>query len=201
MTATTDDLVPPLPPNVPRAKPNAFARWLGRSVLRLGGWRVVGTLPDVPKVVIIAAPHSSNWDGIWGFAAKLALGFDVRILGKAELFWWPLGNLLRALGVMPVDRASPHGTVQQVVDLVVDSDRIWFALAPEGTRKRVERWKTGFWKIAHGAQVPILLAYFHYPDKVIGMGPLFETTGDMEADLKAVRDWYRPWVGRNRDTT
>lgn len=201
MTATTDDLVPPLPPNVPRAKPNAFARWLGRSVLRLGGWRVVGTLPDVPKVVIIAAPHSSNWDGIWGFAAKLALGFDVRILGKAELFWWPLGSLLRALGVMPVDRASPHGTVQQVVDLVVDSDRIWFALAPEGTRKRVERWKTGFWKIAHGAQVPILLAYFHYPDKVIGMGPLFETTGDMEADLKAVRDWYRPWVGRNRDTT
>src|SRR5690606_31193200 len=91
MTAVSDELIPPLPPSAPRAGHGTFARWLGRSVLRLGGWRVVGSLPDVPKLVIIAAPHSSNWDGIWGFAAKLALGFDVRILGKAELFWWPLG--------------------------------------------------------------------------------------------------------------
>lgn len=200
MTAATDQLVPALPPSAPRARHGAFARWLGRSVLRLGGWRVTGTLPDVPRLVIIAAPHSSNWDGIWGFAAKLALGFDVRILGKAELFWWPLGPLLRRLGVMPVDRASPHGTVQQAVDMIRAGDQVWFALAPEGTRKRVERWKTGFWKIAHGARVPILMAYFHYPDKTIGIGPLFHTTDNMAADLDAVRAWYRPWQGRNRGT-
>ena len=76
----------------------------------------------------------------------------------------------------------------------------WYALAPEGTRKRVERWKTGFWKIAHEAQVPILPAYFHYPDKRIGVGPLFATTGDMAADIAALRAWYRPWIGRNRGT-
>lgn len=200
MTATTDDVVPPLPPSAPRVKPNAFTRWLGRSVLRLGGWRLVGPLPDVSKLVLIAAPHSSNWDGIWGFAAKLALGFEVRLLGKAQLFWWPLGPLLRRLGVIPVDRSSPHGTVQQAVEMIRRSERIWYALAPEGTRKRVERWKTGFWKIAHEAQVPILPAYFHYPDKRIGVGPLFATTGDMAADIAALRAWYRPWQGRNRGT-
>ena len=198
MTATTDDVVPPLPPSAPRVKPNAFTRWLGRSVLRLGGWRLVGPLPDVSKLVLIAAPHSSNWDGIWGFAAKLALGFEVRLLGKAQLFWWPLGPLLRRLGVIPIDRSSPHGTVEQAVAMIRRSDRIWYALAPEGTRKRVERWKTGFWKIAHEAQVPILPAYFHYPEKRIGVGPLFATSDDMAADIAALRAWYRPWVGKNR---
>lgn len=198
---TTDDVVPPLPPNAPRVKPNAFARWLGRGVLRLGGWRVVGTLPDIPKLVLIAAPHSSNWDGVWGFAAKIAMGFEVRVLGKSQLFWWPLGPVLRRLGVIPVDRSSPHGTVEQAVQMIRGSERIWYALTPEGTRKRVERWKSGFWKIAHEAQVPILPAYFHYPDKVIGIGPPFATSGDQHADMRALREWYRPWQGKNRGTT
>ena len=200
MTATGDDLVPALPPSAPRTRPNGFARWLGRSLLRLGGWRVVGELPDVPRLVVVAAPHSSNWDGIWGFAAKLALGLEVRVLGKAQLFWWPLGPLLRRLGAIPVDRAAAQGTVGQAVAMIRASDRIWFALAPEGTRKRVERWKTGFWKIAHEAQVPILPAYFHYPDRTIGFGPVFETSDDMAADIAALRAWYRPWMGRNRGT-
>lgn len=199
MTAS-NEVVPPLPPNAPRVKPNAFTRWLGRSVLRLGGWRVAGPLPDVPKLVLIVAPHSSNWDGLWGFAAKLALGFEVRVLGKAQLFWWPLGPLLRRLGVIPIDRSAPQGTVGQAVEMIRGSDRIWYALTPEGTRKRVERWKSGFWKIAHEAQVPVLPAYFHYPDRTIGIGALFHTSGDMAADIAALRDWYRPWIGRNRGT-
>ncbi|MGY1411118.1 MULTISPECIES: lysophospholipid acyltransferase family protein [unclassified Luteimonas] len=200
MTDTTHAVVPPLPPNAPRVKPNAFTRWFGRSLLRLGGWRVVGTLPDVPRLVLIAAPHSSNWDGIWGFAAKLAIGFEVRVLGKAQLFRWPLGLLLRRLGAIPVDRAAPQGTVGQAVEMIRRSERIWFAIAPEGTRRRVERWKTGFWKIAHQAQVPILPVYFHYPERHIGFGPLFTTSGDMEADIAALREWYLPWMGRNRGT-
>ncbi|MBP6798916.1 MAG: lysophospholipid acyltransferase family protein [Luteimonas sp.] len=199
MTAS-NEVVPPLPPSAPRVKPNAFTRWIGRSVLRLGGWRVAGPLPDVPKLVLIAAPHSSNWDGIWGFAAKLALGFEVKVLGKAQLFWWPLGPLLRRLGVIPIDRSSPQGTVGQAVDMIRRSERIWYALTPEGTRKRVEKWKSGFWKIAHEAQVPILPAYFHYPDRRIGIGPLFATTGDMAADIAALRAWYAPWIGKNRGT-
>ena len=196
----TAAIVPPLPPAAPRVRANRLTRWIGRSVLRLGGWRVVGQFPDLPKLVLIAAPHSSNWDGIWGFAAKLALGLEIRVLGKAQLFRWPLAPLMRRLGVIPIDRSAPQGTVGQAVALIGDSPRVWYALAPEGTRKRVERWKTGFWKIAHGAQVPILPAYFHYPERIIDIGEPFHTSDDMEADLEALRTWYRPWQGRNRGT-
>src|SRR5690606_16640962 len=102
----SNDILPSLPPQAPRVRHNRFTRWLGRSILRLGGWRLVGEFPDLPRVVLIAAPHSSNWDGVWGFAAKLGLGLDIRILGKRELFWWPLGALLRKLGVIAVDRSQ-----------------------------------------------------------------------------------------------
>lgn len=193
-------LLPEVPPQVPRVRYNRFTRWFGRAVLRLGGWRVVGTIPDLPRVVLIAAPHSSNWDGLWGFAAKLALGIRITVLGKQQLFWWPLSLLLRKLGVIPVDRAAPQGTVGQAAQMIVRAERLWFALTPEGTRKRVERWKTGFWKIADATRVPIVPAYFHYPDKVIGIGEPFHTTGDAQADIARIREWYRQWQGRNRGT-
>jgi len=196
---TGADIVLPLPPNAPRTR-SRFGRWLGRSILRLGGWRMVGAFPDVPKLVLVGAPHSSNWDGVWGFAAKLALGLDIRILGKRELFWWPLGALLRRLGVIAVDRTAAHGVVEQLAALFARSDRFWFGLAPEGTRKPVERWKAGFWKIARAADVPVLPAYFHYPDKVIGIGPLFHLSDDMTADMARIRAWYRPWQGRHHGT-
>lgn len=200
--AASAPLLPSIPPAMPQLPPQRrFSRWLGRTVLRLGGWRVVGELPDLPRLVLIAAPHSSNWDGIWGMAAKMALGFDARVLGKSTLFWWPLSVLLRGLGVIPLDRSKPQGVVEQAVELIRRSPKMWFALAPEGTRKPVEHWKAGFLKIAHGAQVPVLMAYFHYPERVIGIGPLFHTTGDMQADMAAVRAWYLPWIGKNRGTT
>lgn len=193
--------VPALPPNAPHARANPFARWLGRTVLRLGGWRMVGEMPDVPKLVLIGAPHSSNWDGVWGFAAKLALGLDARILGKDTLFKVPLmGPLLRRLGVIPVDRGNPQGIAEQAASMIRDADRLWFALAPEGTRRRVDKWKAGFWKIARSADVPVLPVYFHYPDKVIGVGPLWRMTDDFAADMLRVRTWYAPWKGRHRGT-
>ena len=195
------DVVPGLPPSAPRMPRNRFMEWLGRSALRAGGWRVVGQFPDVPKAVVIAAPHSSNWDGIWGFAAKLALGVKLSILGKHSLMAIPLlGRLLRWQGVIPVNRTSAQGIVGQAVDAINGAGRMWYAIAPEGTRRRVERWKPGFWRIAHGAGVPVLMAYFHYPDRTIGIGPLFHTTGDLPADMAAIRAWYRPWQGKNRGT-
>ena len=194
-------LLPPIPPNMPQVPASRrFSRWLGRTILRLGGWRVTGTFPDIPRLVLIAAPHSSNWDGIWGMAAKMALGFDARILGKDSLFWWPLSVVLRRLGVIPLDRSKPQGVVEQSIELIRQSPQLWFALAPEGTRKPVKQWKAGFLKIAHGAGVPVLMAYFHYPDRTIGIGPLFHTTGDLPADMAAIRAWYRPWQGKNRGT-
>ncbi len=193
-------LLPAVPPNMPQVKPNAFLRWLARCVLRLGGWKVVGTLPDIPRLVFIVAPHSSNWDGFWGMAAKIALGMQVKVLGKASLFWWPMGPLLHKLGVIPLDRSSPQGTVEQAVALIRNSEKMWYAITPEGTRKAVTHWKAGFLKIARMAEVPVLAAYFHYPEKTIGIGPLFHASGDDAADMQAIREWYRPWVGKTRGT-
>lgn len=198
MPVPAADRVLPLPPNAPRVRSNAFARWLGRTVLRLGGWRVVGTFPDLPRLVLIAAPHSSNWDGIWGLAAKLAIGLDIKILGKDSLFRIPLlGYVLQRFGVIPVDRSAAHGVVGQAAAMIRSTERIWFGLAPEGTRRRVERWKTGFWKIAKAADVPVLPAYFHYPERIIGVGPVFDLSDDMAADIARIRAWYAPWQGKH----
>ena len=116
------------------------------------------------------------------------------------MFWGPLSWVLRRRGVIPLDRSKPQGVVEQSVDLMRPSPKLWSALAPEGTRKPVKQWKSGFLKIAHGAGVPVLMAYFHYPDKVIGIGPLFHTSGDLAADMAAIRAWYLPWQGKNRGT-
>jgi len=198
--SNTPPTVPVVPAAVPQRKGAAFSRWLGRSILRLGGWHIRGPVPDLAKAVVIAAPHSSNWDGLWGLAAKMALGLEARILGKDKLFWWPLSVVLRRLGVVPLDRSSPQGTVGQAVAMIRDSEQVWYALAPEGTRKQVTEWKGGFLKIAGMADVPIIPAYFHYPEKVIGFGPVFHTSGDDAADMAAIRQWYRQWMGRNRGT-
>lgn len=197
---TPDQRVLPLPPHAPRVRPNRFTRWLGRGILRLGGWHMRGTFPDIPRLVLIAAPHSSNWDGVWGLAVKLALGLDITVLGKHQLFWWPLGALLRRLGVIAVDRSAAQGVAEQMATLIVKSDKLWFALAPEGTRKPVAHWKPGFWKIAKAAGVPVLPVYFHYPDKVIGVGTPFELGDDMAADIARIRAWYRPWQGKHHGT-
>lgn len=189
--------VPPLPPNAPRDG-NAFSRWLGRSVLRLGGWTIAGEFPDVPRLVLLAAPHSSGWDAVWGLAAKLAMGVDITFMAKAELFRGPLGWLLRALGGLPIDRARAHGSVEQAASRIRNSERMWFVLAPEGTRKRVEHWKSGFWHIARAARVPVFCAWFHYPDRSIGLGQLFEMSGDVDADMARIRAYYRPFVGKHR---
>jgi 1-acyl-sn-glycerol-3-phosphate acyltransferase len=193
-----DPIIPPMPASLPQVPPSRFSRWFGRTVLRLGGWHMRAPFPVEGRAVVVFAPHSSNWDGLWGLAAKLGMGVDARILAKSELFWWPLGILLRRIGVVPLNRASPQGTVGQAVALIKASEKIWYVLAPEGTRKVVKDWKGGFIKIAHQAQVPIIPAYIHYPDRVIGFGPPIRTTGDFDADMATVRAFYRQWQGRNR---
>lgn len=193
-----DLLASPLPPGMPRTRPSHFVRWMARSVLHACGWRVVGAFPDAPRAVLIGAPHSSNWDGFLGLLVKVALGVDVRIFAKHQLFWWPLGPLLRRLGVIEVNRSATGGFVEQIIDRFGREERLWIGIAPEGTRKRVERWKPGFWKIAKGAGVPVVPAYFHYPDKIIGIGEPFVLSDDMEADMARIRAWYAPWRGRNR---
>jgi 1-acyl-sn-glycerol-3-phosphate acyltransferase len=196
----SDTVFPAVPPSMPRFGPSPAApvcRWLFARF----GWRVVGELPDVPKLVAIAAPHSSNWDVIWGLLVKVGLRLDVHFIGKREAFFWPLGWLLRRFGGIPIDRKAAQGVVEEMAAQFAAHDAFWLAIAPEGTRKKVQEWKSGFWRIARAAGVPILPVYFHYPEKIIGFGPLFHPTDDAEADMARIRAFYRPWQGRNRGTT
>lgn len=188
-----------LPASAPRSGGNAFTRAIGRSILRLGGWRVTGEWPDIDKVVIIVAPHSSAWDAIWGIAAKVALGLRIVFIGKKEVFWGPVGWLLRLFGGVPVDRSAPGGIVDQVANQMRDAERMWFVLAPEGTRRKVEKWKTGFWKIARRAQVPVFCIGFNYPERTICLGEMVTLTDDMEADVRRIRALFAHYKGKNRD--
>ena len=163
---------------------------IARGLLRLGGWTLVGEHPGVPKAVIIAAPHTSNWDGIWALIAKVALRLDVHFFGKDSLFWFPLGTILRALGGIPLDRANPGASVDQAIRGFRTSDSYYFGMSPEGTRRPKSYWKTGFYRIALGAGVPIVLAFFDYEKRRIGIGATLELTGDPEQDLANIRSFY-----------
>lgn len=187
-----------LPTQMPGLR-DGWQRRICRGVLRLCGWSLAGEFPDVPKLVLIAAPHSSWWDGVWGLLIKVAIGADVHFMGKRELFFWPLGSLLRRLGGMAIDRGSAQGVVEQMIDQFRRREKLWLGIAPEGTRKPVKRWKSGFWRIARDAGVPIFPVAFHYPDKTIQLGPLFDTSADMEADLARLRAFYAPFKGKHRD--
>lgn len=167
-------------------------------MLRRGGWRVRGALPDIPKAVVIGAPHSSNWDGIWVYFASTAMGLDIRILGKPVLFKIPvLGFVLRRYGGFPASQDPDQPVLEQASALFRDTERLWYGIAPEGTRKAVSRWKIGFWKIAKASDVPIVPVYLHYPDKVIGIGPVFHPGDDMRADIEQLRAFYRPFQGKH----
>jgi len=190
---------PQAPPNMPQYAPSgagALCRWLFARC----GWRVVGEFPDVPKLVAIAAPHSSNWDVVWGLLVKIGIRLNVRFIGKREAFFWPLGPILRGFGGIAIDRKHAQNVVADMAGMFAANEKFWLAIAPEGTRKKVKEWKSGFWRIARAANVPILPVYFHYPEKTVGVGPLIYPTDDLDADMAKIREFYRPWIGRNRGT-
>lgn len=187
--------IAPIPPQGPR-RGNAFSRWLGRTALRLGGWTIEGDWPDLSRMVVIAAPHSSYWDGFWGIATELAMGMDIVFMVKKEAFVGPLGWLLHFFGAQPVDRKSPSGVIEQAVEQIRSRERCWFVLAPEGTRRRVEKWRTGFWHIAKRADVPVCMAWFDYPTRRVGIGPQVTLTDNMNDDIARIRELYRPYRGR-----
>lgn len=178
---------------------NRCSRWFWRAVFRMAGWDVEGQIPNLSKFVIIGAPHTSNWDFPVAMAFVLAVGLDAHWIGKHTLFRWPFGGFMRWLGGTPVVRSEQRGVVDQVVEQFEDHERMVFGLSPEGTRKRVERWKTGFYHIALGAGVPILPGYFDYPRKMIGFGAPLMPTGDLEADIETLKAFYAPFRGKKPD--
>jgi 1-acyl-sn-glycerol-3-phosphate acyltransferase len=150
------------------------------------GFRFEGEVPDIPKCVTIVAPHTSNWDFVVGLAGMLALGVDFRWLAKHTLFRFPFGRVLRWLGGIAVDRRAAEGVVREVAQHFRTRPQLFLAVTPEGTRKAVERWKSGFYRIALNAGVPILPASFDHSRGVITLWPTLMPTGDYAADLAAL---------------
>lgn len=165
-------------------------RPLARLILRLGGWTAVGEAPAADRAVVIAAPHTSNWDAFWGLTYKVARGLDIRFFAKHTLFWFPLGHLLAALGAIPLDRDHPGGAVRQAVVAFARHDAFYFGLAPEGTRARATHWKSGFYRIATEAGVPVVLGFLDYGNRRLGLGPTVSLTGDRDADMARIAEFY-----------
>ncbi len=187
---------PEIGPSVPR-RGWLIGRTLGRSVMWAAGWSFIGSIPDVAKAVIIVAPHTSNWDFVIGAAGMLALDLDLRFLGKHTLFKGPMGVLMRLLGGIPVDRAQPgSGVVEEMGERIKSSDHLLLAVAPEGTRGDVGRWKTGFHRIARAAEVPILAIALDYGRRQIRFREPFTPSPDLEADIEELQEFFADSHGR-----
>lgn len=175
-------------PHFPR-RGNAFSRLIGRLLLRLVGFRIVGSPPDVPKLIVVAAPHTSNWDGILLLIAMLAANLDLRWVGKHTLFKGMTGGLLRWAGGVPVHRGRSGGFIDEVVQRFAEHEHLALVIAPEGTRGATADWKSGFHRIARDAGVPIVAGYIDYARKTIGFGPGLSASGDFADYLAQLRDF------------
>lgn len=170
--------------------------WLG---LKLAGWKLVGHPPKEQKYVLIAVPHTTNWDFPITLAMAFLFGFEIYWMGKDSLFKGIRGPIMRWLGGIAIDRSKNNNIVQQMVDAFNANDRLVVTIPPEGTRSRVDKWKTGFYYIAHGANVPIALGFLDYKHKTGGFGPAFYTTGDVEKDIAEIRKFYAGISGKYAD--
>jgi 1-acyl-sn-glycerol-3-phosphate acyltransferase len=171
-------------------------RRLALIVFRITGWKPAGTRPLLPKYVIIAAPHTSNWDFLYTLCLAFILEIKPFIMMKADWFRWPMGPLLKWLGAIPVDRTRSTNVVVRSVEAFREHPRMVLVVPPSGTRKKVTYWKTGFYHIAVGANVPIVLGYLDYRRKVGGIGPIVHPTGNMEEDMKSIQAFYTAIKGK-----
>ena len=174
-----------------------FLKWIGRLGINLSGWTIKGNVPDEERIVIIAAPHTSNWDFILAMLAIFGLNIKIKWLGKDSIFKPGLKWFFRWLGGIPVNRENPSFLIDNVVNIVEKEKAIVIAMTPEGTRKKVSRWKTGFLRIAKLTKAKILLIAIDFPTKSIQIGDIFEPTGDAELDLDFIQNYYQSFKGIN----
>jgi 1-acyl-sn-glycerol-3-phosphate acyltransferase len=167
-----------------------FARWLMKRV----GWRIAGALPDIPRMIVIVAPHTSNWDLPVGllcaFAVDVFRGWQFGFMMKESVFRWPIGGLMRRLGGIPIDRAAAHAAVDQMTRTIRSHDRFLLVITPEGTRKRTAHWKSGFYHMAVRAGVPVVPTALDYGRRECKIGPAMEMSGDVERDLEGFRRFF-----------
>jgi 1-acyl-sn-glycerol-3-phosphate acyltransferase len=180
-------------PNTPMVR---LKRRIAQAWLKANGWHTAGKVPNIPRIVMIAAPHTTNWDLAFMLAVAWDMGFEVKWIGKHTLFQGPLGPLMRWTGGLPIDRRKSANQVEQAAAAIRGADKILLAIAPEGTRKRAPHWKSGFYHIALAANVPILCGFLDYENKVGGFGPLIQPTGDLASDLEKFKAFYGPIKGK-----
>lgn len=174
--------------NTPLLTP--LLRALSVGILKLTGWRGVGKPIADHRFVLIGAPHTSNWDFPVMLTVVLKLRLRLYWMGKASLFRFPFGGLMRWLGGIPIDRSRAHGVVDQVTQRYQENPQLVVLIPPEGTRSKVREWRTGFYHIANNANVPILMGYIDAERKEAGLADFFYPTGDVESDIKAIRAFY-----------
>ena len=177
---------------------NTCLRAASRAFLRAKGWKIDGSLPSgTPKCVLIAAPHTSNWDLPYTLMVAFTLRLHIYWMGKASIFRWPFGPVMRWLGGIAVDRSKSNNLVSaSAAAITAASGPLQLVVPPEGTRGKTRHWKTGFYFIALEARVPIVLAYMDYERKLSGLGPVFQPTGNVDADMAEIKRFYAPFKGR-----
>lgn len=175
---------------IPRRKNPMIAKF-AQKFMDLAGWKIVGHIPDIPKAVLLAAPHTSNIDGVYAIPTLLALDTDIKLMGKKQLFQIPiLKHILKWAGVIAVDREKKGSTLQASIDRFHQESQLFLGIAPEGTRKYTEQWKTGFYYMAVGANVPIIPVAMDYARKEVQFLAPFYPTGNIEQDLPELYQRY-----------
>lgn len=174
---------------------SSILRGIAHVLLKILGWKKIGELPRIPKYVIILAPHTSNWDVFYGVLLAYSLRADAYFMAKHQMFRFPFGPIVRWLGALSIDRSKSSNTVQSIISLYDTYSNFVIALAPEGTRKKVDKWKTGFYNIAMGANIPIVMTYLNYKTKSGGVGGVLYPTGDLEADFLKMKKVYKNAYG------
>ncbi|MCT4697311.1 MAG: 1-acyl-sn-glycerol-3-phosphate acyltransferase [Candidatus Cardinium sp.] len=189
-----------------RAKPkNRWTQKCAVALIKLLGWKINNAVdPTVwKKAVVSLAPHTSNWDFIYGILFKLSHpDVPLRFAIKKEVMFFPLSYLMKMLGAIPIDRTQTTKRTNMVAvmaEMLHQADALMLVIAPEGTRSYAKRWKTGFYRLAEAANVPIILGYINYAKKELGLGPIFHRTGNMEQDIASIQDFYRKIPGKYPD--
>ena len=182
-----------------RANRSAFSQWFGRTILKLFGWHVEGQIPNLKRILIIGAPHTSNWDFVYAMATILGLNLRLRWLGKHSIFKPGVRWFMKWLGGIPINRSKPQDIVKNIAKLVEREKGIVIGLAPEGTRNKVEKWKNGFLRMAEATDCTIFMIGMDYLGKRVVLGDSFKPTGNHEADLASIMDYDQRFNGKHPD--
>ena len=187
---------PEVPPAIPR-RGSKFGERICQKILHVSGWQISGNMPDISKFVAIGAPHTSNWDFPLAMTAVFALRLNFRWMGKHTLFRGPWRRLMFWFGGIPINRSAANGVVDQMIEQFKQSDALVLGITPEGTRAQVRKWKTGFYHIAVGAGVPVVMVSLDFARKIINIAPPFYPTGDMVDDMAKIKGYYAGILGKN----